>query len=338
MTYIFLSYSHIDTSIADEIAMMLDELNIEYFRDIKDIQWGDVIVPNVAQALKRCTAILVIVSPASVKSSWVPYEIGRASALQKTILPYLTHRSIDLPSYVNDKRFLASINEVREYFSCIESVDIGSAISMTKNRGMSTRTIKLIMRYVKGDGNEQLSAAKELLELQIPCAIHIILSDLESKIDDVKRLVMRRLRGTTANELHSHFVRLMRSDDPILAPLSAGLLLTLGDDAALPVLLAYAASDDTVIKSSAISALSGKSDYNDEQLNAVTTALIDAMHDGRHEVRMAALNTTTKLNSQFYRRHKIAIGHRVRRLLTARNEQVRELAAIVDEYLRSDDT
>jgi len=59
----------------------------------------------------------VIVSPASLKSVWVPYEIGYFSALKRPILPFLTHSSLDLPSYISALKHVGSIDELSAYFA-----------------------------------------------------------------------------------------------------------------------------------------------------------------------------------------------------------------------------
>lgn len=116
MGKVFISYSHVDSVIANELTAALAQLGIEYFLDVKDINWGDPITIKVRQSLASCNAILVVISPASLKSHWVPYEIGYASALEKPILPFLTHPSLDVPHYIRDLAFATTITRVREYF------------------------------------------------------------------------------------------------------------------------------------------------------------------------------------------------------------------------------
>lgn len=117
MSKVFISYSHVDTEVATELAAILAELNIDHFLDRKEINWGNSITTKVQDGLDGCVAILVIVSPASLKSHWVPYEIGQVSALRKIILPFLTHPSIELPLYISSLNHVATFEQVREYFA-----------------------------------------------------------------------------------------------------------------------------------------------------------------------------------------------------------------------------
>ncbi len=117
MSTVFISYSHADTEVANEIAKILSDLKVDVFLDVKAIDWGDSITTKVLDALHTCAAVIVIVSPASLKSHWVPFEIGHAMASQKTILPFLTHPTLDVPHYIRDLNHVATAAEVRDYFT-----------------------------------------------------------------------------------------------------------------------------------------------------------------------------------------------------------------------------
>ena len=76
MYSVFISYSHVDAGVADEICSLLDEAEVSYFRDVKNIDWGDGINEHLRAALLDSQSVLVIISPASLKSVWVPFEVG----------------------------------------------------------------------------------------------------------------------------------------------------------------------------------------------------------------------------------------------------------------------
>ena len=117
MAGIFISYAHEDSHTADEIVQVLRTSGIEHFRDVKDISWGDAITSRVRSALLNCEAILVVVSPASLESHWVPYEIGHASALGKPVLPFLTDPLCSPPQFIRDLNCATSIEQVSKYFA-----------------------------------------------------------------------------------------------------------------------------------------------------------------------------------------------------------------------------
>lgn len=127
MSKVFISYSHTDREMADVITTLLENLGIEYFRDVKNIDWGDGIVSSVSQGLNDALAVVVIVSPGSLKSQWVAYEIGFATALHKRILPYLTHPSLNLPRFMSDLSYIDSPDKIRDYFTANPIVKVTPA-------------------------------------------------------------------------------------------------------------------------------------------------------------------------------------------------------------------
>lgn len=121
MNRVFISYSHTDAGFVEKIAGILSDLNIQYFRGIKNINWGEAIPSRVNEELRKSIAILVVISPGSLRSQWVPYEIGQASALGKRVLPFLTHPSIEAPLYIRHLNFVTSLEEVRSFFANFNS-------------------------------------------------------------------------------------------------------------------------------------------------------------------------------------------------------------------------
>ena len=116
MSSVFISYSREDSITAQELAEVLSQAGINHFRDVKDIDWGARFSSRVREGLAECIAVLVIVSPQSLKSQWVPYEIGQATALGKIVLPYLSDPSMEIPQYLRDLNCKTAVPEVREYF------------------------------------------------------------------------------------------------------------------------------------------------------------------------------------------------------------------------------
>ncbi len=119
---VFISYSRIDSKIAQNIANILDTLNIPYFLDVKDIKWGDQFKKEIANTLKgNITHFLVVVSPESLKSQWVGYEIGLANAHDIQILPYLVHPSLELPGVLATYDHISDLSEIEKYFCPAET-------------------------------------------------------------------------------------------------------------------------------------------------------------------------------------------------------------------------
>jgi hypothetical protein len=113
---VFLSYSRIDGTIADEIARVLSELGVRCFRDVDALTPGEDFETKVLAALAECAAVLVVISPASLQSTWVSYELGYGRAWRKQILPFVTEPGLDLPIYLSRLHHLTSVESVREFF------------------------------------------------------------------------------------------------------------------------------------------------------------------------------------------------------------------------------
>jgi tetratricopeptide (TPR) repeat protein len=120
---VFISYASVDRKLATEIADLLAELGIHYYFDQKDIVWGEDFNLDIREGLADSSAQIVILSPASLKSQWVPYEVGFATALGKQVLPYLTHPSLDVPGYLQSLHYVFSLDDVRSYLSSLLNSD-----------------------------------------------------------------------------------------------------------------------------------------------------------------------------------------------------------------------
>ncbi|HEX6206240.1 MAG TPA: toll/interleukin-1 receptor domain-containing protein [Solirubrobacterales bacterium] len=88
---VFISHSSTDKWIARQIARELETRGINAFLDEKDIQTGDSIEDAVGAHLAESDELLMLLSPASLDSSWVLIEIGGAKALGKRLVPILHH-------------------------------------------------------------------------------------------------------------------------------------------------------------------------------------------------------------------------------------------------------
>ena len=115
-TTVFISYSHSDAGIARLLAKDLKGIGVDSFLDEKDITLGDPIPQKVSHGLRNCSALVVILSPGSLKSQWVPFEIGQAVAFGKKIIVYLTHPALDVPMFIRDLRYAISLDELCRYF------------------------------------------------------------------------------------------------------------------------------------------------------------------------------------------------------------------------------
>ena len=114
---VFISYSSVDEDQALRLAATLEDAQVEYFLDRKDIRWGDDVTDEIRRGLSECSSIVVIISPGSAKSQWVPFEIGHALGLNKKVLPFLTHPAVDLPAFLQRLHYETTLDGVKEFFT-----------------------------------------------------------------------------------------------------------------------------------------------------------------------------------------------------------------------------
>lgn len=120
-SHVFISYSHVNKDIALRLSKRLKKIGVDHFLDEKAIKLGAPITDVVRKALDDCHAIVVIISNASLKSSWVPFEIGHAMGANfmganKMVLSLVTDPTLDLPGYIASFRYVTDIKDVVDYF------------------------------------------------------------------------------------------------------------------------------------------------------------------------------------------------------------------------------
>lgn len=83
----FISHSSHDAWIAKVIVEKIEALGAECWLDEKDLAGGDVIVEDIRRGINACDEALILISPNSVNSKWVPFEIGGRRQLEKHVTP-----------------------------------------------------------------------------------------------------------------------------------------------------------------------------------------------------------------------------------------------------------
>jgi hypothetical protein len=117
MGKILISYSQADSEIADEIVRTLLKNNVEIVRDVRDVSWGETVELKMDKGFDDISAVLVVISPASLKSQWMPYEIGFVTGKGKAVIPFLIDPLLELPADVKRLNSITQIGQLQEYFS-----------------------------------------------------------------------------------------------------------------------------------------------------------------------------------------------------------------------------
>jgi TIR domain len=92
---VFVSHSSQDSWIARVIAEKIAALGAEPWLDMKNLEGGDIIDQEILKGIDACQEVVVLVSPNSVGSQWVVFEIGAAWGQHKRVTPILNNVPYD---------------------------------------------------------------------------------------------------------------------------------------------------------------------------------------------------------------------------------------------------
>lgn len=102
--------------VVQKIAEELARQEIETFLDQKDMEVGDSINQSIAFHMKEADELLLLLSPSSLKSTWVFIEIGGAIALGKRIAPILLHVGANEVPQPISHTLCRDINNIEKYY------------------------------------------------------------------------------------------------------------------------------------------------------------------------------------------------------------------------------
>jgi WD40 repeat protein len=91
---VFISYSRRDLAVADGLVTQLESQNIEVLIDRRDLPYGEEWQNELADFIRLSDTVVWLVSPDSVESRWVNWELGEVGRLSKRLIP-IRIREID---------------------------------------------------------------------------------------------------------------------------------------------------------------------------------------------------------------------------------------------------
>ena len=106
---VFISYSHENKEFADKLATHLVKNNAHVWIDTWELNVGDSIINKIQDAIQSSSALLVVLSEASVQSEWCKKELsaGLVRELNEKrvlVLPLLLEEC-EIPIFLQDKRY-----------------------------------------------------------------------------------------------------------------------------------------------------------------------------------------------------------------------------------------
>jgi hypothetical protein len=73
------------------MAEKIEGIGADCWLDEKDLEGGEVIVDRIISGIDSCDEALVLISPHSIQSQWVAFEIGGVRAQHKRVIPILNN-------------------------------------------------------------------------------------------------------------------------------------------------------------------------------------------------------------------------------------------------------
>jgi hypothetical protein len=88
---VFISHSSRDSWIAGVLAEKVKTVGAEPWLDVLDLEGGDIIDQEILRGIDACREAVVLISPNSVGSQWVIFELGAAWGQHKRVTPVLNN-------------------------------------------------------------------------------------------------------------------------------------------------------------------------------------------------------------------------------------------------------
>ena len=97
---VFISHAHTDESLVKKVVTVLEDAGLEVWDDTREIMPGDNWADKVAQALQESDAMVVLLTPDALRSSWVRWDIEYAlgePGYRKRLIPVLVGDPKEFP-------------------------------------------------------------------------------------------------------------------------------------------------------------------------------------------------------------------------------------------------
>jgi hypothetical protein len=147
---IFLSHISIDKSWATAIGEYITRYgDIDIYLDVNDPDLQSAVLTNdaalmtrfIERGLSRSTHIMCLVSVDTVRSWWVPYELGFAKNAGRHLSTLKLKGDVELPAYLEISEIIRGTKSLNQYLTAIRS-------GLTKASANAALTKSLIEHYV----------------------------------------------------------------------------------------------------------------------------------------------------------------------------------------------
>ena len=126
---VFISHASTDSWIAKTMAEKISFPGVKPWLDEIDMEGGDVVVDDIIRGVDSCDEAVILVSPNTVNSQWVIFEIGAVRGQHKRVTPILNNVHHDAIDPMSDVKGMA-LNEFDKF------------TRQLKNRAQARRKVK----------------------------------------------------------------------------------------------------------------------------------------------------------------------------------------------------
>src|SRR2546426_12736027 len=113
---VFVSHSTCDAWIARNIGEKIRALGAKSWLDMKDLEGGEVLVDSILEGIKAADEAVFVISPKSIKSQWIMFEIGAARIQRKRVTPILNNVRYDAIRPLKDVKAM-DLNEIDDFLT-----------------------------------------------------------------------------------------------------------------------------------------------------------------------------------------------------------------------------
>jgi len=113
---VFISHGSTDLWIAQVIAQKISLHGIKPWLDEIDMEGGNVVVDDIIRGIDSCHEAVILVSPSTVGSQWVLFEIGAVRGQHKRVTPVLNNVNYDAIKPMRDVKAI-NLNDFEKFLT-----------------------------------------------------------------------------------------------------------------------------------------------------------------------------------------------------------------------------
>lgn len=110
MNRVFVSYSRRNKNFAERLARDLSDAGLDVWVDFRQIHGGELWRKEIDKGIARSEMLVVVLSPAAVASTWVPYEVNSAREQGKFIIPVMAINALPQLELSENMKWLLDVH------------------------------------------------------------------------------------------------------------------------------------------------------------------------------------------------------------------------------------